>query len=499
MISGWWIEPQNNLQISCDIVIIGSGPGGSFAALTLAEAGFDVVVLEKGFSYQGKRVPKNLRIAVKDIYSESAFRTADGSPPTPVAGGEALGGGSVVNSAICFKTPKRSLDDWNERSDNRFSDTDAYFALQDDIFKILNVQETPDALLSGNDRIHKRGAQVLGWEEGNIWRNTPGCTGCHRCNAVCPTGGKNSMDKGILPRAAKAGAKVYTGCKVEGVFEDGVMGTILNSKRESIGTFDIKAKKIILSAGSVGTPELLLQSGFDKNNSQIGRGLHLHPVISTWGMMSTPINKRGATQGHFCDQFADDWVLLESNPVIGGAFFQALPIYGNEAIKIMKKASHFITTGALVKDSSEGQVHLPENGTSKINYALNETDRRRLVKGLRAAAQLYLEGAGAEAIVPSVFGGQWCRNMSDVDKYIPADLSVHRLIPYSSHCQASCRMGRACDQDGRLLGAKNIYVMDSSVLPSNVGRNPQISIMTVSRLLAEELALQMGGKIKPLV
>ena len=66
---------------------------------------------------------------------------------------------------------------------------------------------------------HKRGAQALGWEEGNIWRNTPGCTGCHRCNAVCPTGGKNSMDKGILPRAVKAGAKVYTGCKVEGVLK----------------------------------------------------------------------------------------------------------------------------------------------------------------------------------------------------------------------------------------------------------------------------------------
>ena len=257
------------------------------------------------------------------------------------------------------------------------------------------------------------------------------------------------MDKGILPRAVRL--EQVSGCKVEGVFEDGVLGTILNSKRENIGTFDIKAKKIILSAGSVGTPELLLQSGFDKNNSQIGKGLHLHPVISTWGLMPTPINKRGATQGHFCDQFADDWVLLESNPVIGGAFFQALPIYGNEAIKIMKKASHFITTGALVKDSSEGQVHLPDNGTSKINYALNETDRGRLVKGLRAAAQLYLERPGLRQLF-HLFGGQWCRNMSDVDKHIRR-LSVHRLIPYSSHCQASCRMGRA-RSDGRLLGTK---------------------------------------------
>ena len=495
----WWTAPKENLLLSCEIVIIGSGPGGSFAALTLAEAGFDVVLLERGFHYSGTTVPKNLRIAVQEIYSEAAFRTADGSPPTPVAGAQALGGGTTVNSAICFKTPRRSLEHWNELSGGRFSDIDDYYARQDDIFKVMKVAETPDALLSGNDRIHKLGAQALGWVEGNIWRNTPGCTGCHRCNAVCPTGGKYSTDKGILPRAVAAGARIYTGCKVDGIFEDGVMGEILNSQKQQMGTFEIKAKKIILSAGSVNTPELLLQSGFDRQNDQIGRGLHLHPVISTWGLMPAPIQKRGATQGHYCDQFAEDWVLLESNPIIAGAFFQSFPIFGKEAIEIMKKADQFISTGALIKDSSEGQVHHPEKGTSKISYSLNETDRRRLVKGLRAAAELYLEGAKAEAIVPSIFGGQWCRNMADVNKHIPEDLSVHRLIPYSSHCQASCRMGRACDQDGKLLGAKNIYVMDSSVLPSNVGRNPQISIMTVSRMLAESLVTQLGGTVKPLI
>ena len=495
----WWREPRDNFQISCDVVIIGSGPGGSFAALTLAEAGLDVVVLEKGFQYSGKTVPKNLRLAVKNIYAESAFRTAEGSPPTPVAGAEALGGGTLVNSAICFKTPKRSLDYWNELADNRFADTEAYYALQDDIFTLMKVTETPDALLSGNDRIHKKGAQALGWVEGNIWRNTPGCTGCHRCNAVCPSGGKYSTDRGILPRAVNSGAKIYVGCQVDGIFEDGVIGSIVDINKQPLGSFEVKAKKIIVSAGSVRTPELLLQSGFDRQNTQIGKGLHLHPVISTWGLMPFSVQQRGATQGHFCDQFADDWVLLEANPIIAGAFFQTFPVYGKEAIDIMKKSDRFITTGALIKDSSEGQVFHPEKGTSRISYSLNETDRRRLVKGLRVAAELYLEGAKAEAIVPSVFGGQWCRNMADVNQNIPEDLSVDRLIPYSSHCQASCRMGRACDQDGRLLGTQNVYVMDSSVLPSNVGRNPQISIMTVSRILAEGLATQLGGQVKPLV
>jgi choline dehydrogenase-like flavoprotein len=506
MTENWWAEPKETFSLSCEIVIVGSGPGGSFAALTLAEAGFDVILLEKGSSYTGKTVPRNMRIAVQDIYAESAFRTADGFPPTPVAGAQGLGGGTLVNSAICFKTPRRSLDLWNELSENRFSNHKAYYDLQNEIFKIMKVAKTPDSLLSGNDRIHRIGARALGWEEGSIWRNTPACTGCSRCNAVCPSGGKYSMDKGILPRAVEAGARVFTGCQVDGIIEDkvkdgadnSVIGTLFDTKKQKIGTFEVKAKKIIIAAGSIATPELLLQSGFDANNSQIGKGLHLHPVISTWGIMPEPVYQRGATQGHYCDQFSDDWVLLEANPIIGGAFFQSFPIYGKEAIEVMKRASHFVSTGALVKDTTEGEVRLPKDGTSKISYQLNEVDRRRLVKGLRVSAQLYLEGAGAESIVPSVFGGQWCRNMSDVDKFIPENLEAERLVPYSSHAQASCRMGRACDQQGKLLGAKNIYVMDSSVLPSNVGRNPQISIMTVARLLAVDLAEQMGGTVLPL-
>jgi choline dehydrogenase-like flavoprotein len=88
--------------------------------------------------------------------------------------------------------------------------------------------------------------------------------------------------------------------------------------------------------------------------------------------------------------------------------------------------------------------------------------------------------------------------MDDVRRVLHADLPAARLSLYASHPQASCAIGRACDADGALLGSSGLYVADASALPSNVGRNPQISVMTVARRTASRLATRLGGRVVPL-
>lgn len=504
----WWKEITEETAKTCQVLVIGTGPGGSFAAMTLAEAGMDVIVLEKGDPYGQGNIPRNLREATQKIYAEGSFRTADGSNPCPIAGGEGLGGGTLVNSAICFQTPTATLEDWNLRCDNIFGDTESFYQTQRDIFQLLQITETPEYLLSGNDKVHKTAAQTLGWKEANIWRNTPTCVGCSRCNAVCPSGGKNSMNIEILPRAVLAGAQIYIRCHVDHIEENAtgcvVKVSVYGSNKEKIANLQIQSDLVIMAGGAIGTPEILLRSGM--NNTQIGKGLHIHPVISTWGMLPNPCNSRGATQGHCIEEFSDDWVLLEANPIIMGAFFQSFPIFGTETHAIMQQADKFVSTGALVKDIGEGQVHMPTLPTnnahtkkSVISYELHPEDKRRLIKGLRVAAELYLQGADATQVAPSIFGASWCKTMKDVETLLPWDMDTKRLIPYSSHPQSSCRIGRACTQDGKLIGSNNIYVFDSSALPTNVGRNPQISIMTLSRILSERLLAKNNRAIPALI
>ncbi|MAA79154.1 MAG: hypothetical protein CL916_07820 [Deltaproteobacteria bacterium] len=496
--SQYWKEESGAQTWTTDIVIIGSGAGGAMAAMTLSEAGFDVVVLEQGFHYDYKNAPKTLGETIGTMYEENGFRTTKGEPPIPVAGGKGLGGSTLINSAICFHTPKDTLQRWNELSNGAFANEDAFYQKQDEIWKFMQVRETPDMRLSGNDLAHKRATKKLGWVEGNIHRNTPGCGGCGRCNAICSINGKNSIDRAALPRAAKAGARIYTGTVVQQITEKKVQGYILNRAKKRIGTFTLHAQTLIIAAGSIGTPSLLQASGHNTKNDQIGIGLHIHPVINTWAIVPDPIYRPGSTQGHYSDQFVDDRVLLEANPILAGAFYQAFPAYGLSGKELMLKGAHMASTGALIRDITEGSVGIPNNGSAKISYSLGEADRKALILGIHKGAQLWLEGADAEQIALPIFGSSPCRSMDEVYKAAPTDLSLERMIGYSSHPQASCRIGRALDHNGKLLGYSNIYVMDASSLPSNVGRNPQISIFTTIRILAERFCEQRGKDIIPL-
>jgi choline dehydrogenase-like flavoprotein len=98
-----------------------------------------------------------------------------------------------------------------------------------------------------------------------------------------------------------------------------------------------------------------------------------------------------------------------------------------------------------------------------------------------------------------ILGAPLCRNMDEVHRFAAPDTPASRLITYSSHPQSTCGMGRATDSSGQLLQVEGIYCIDASALPTNVGRNPQISVMTVSRILAERLSERLGGTHKPLV
>ena len=232
----------------------------------------------------------------------------------------------MVNSAICFSTPETTLADWADKTDGLFADADAWHARQRTIKEVMRVTRTPDRLLSGNDRVHKSAAIRLGWKHEHIHRNTPFCAGCGRCNSGCWVSGKNSVDHEIPPRAVKAGATIYSGVRVDHISSKGITATIVAQDGTEMGSFSCAADIIIMAAGTIATPQLLLESEVAPSNKEIGKGLHVHPVISTWGVLKQPCYQLGATQGHYIDEFADNNILLEANPIIGGVFFQAFPV-----------------------------------------------------------------------------------------------------------------------------------------------------------------------------
>ena len=136
---------------------------------------------------------------------------------------------------------------------------------------------------------------------------------------------KNSVDQEILPKVAKLGGRIYTGSRVKHIKnttdKNVVSIDIISPDGTPSGSMEITCDTLILCAGSIATPELLLQSEIAPNNKAIGVGLHIHPVINTWAMLEQPIYQRGSTQGHYIDGIAEN-ILLEANPIIAGAFFR---------------------------------------------------------------------------------------------------------------------------------------------------------------------------------
>jgi len=487
----WYLQPPGDFEDKAKVVIVGSGAGGAMAACTLAEAGIEVIVVEEGLAYSREKL--GLCDAIMDLYAEAGHRISTGTPSLPVAGGKALGGSTIVNSGLCFRTPRTTLDEWNDLSDGAFADVDAYYATQDAVEEVMRVVDTPDGLLSGNDKAHRDAARKLGWAEGNIRRNTPTCSGCGQCNNGCPVGGKYSVDRELLPRAVKAGARVYIGCRVEAMERGQIYGKLVDG-----GKFSISGDVIVLSAGSIGTPRLLLDSGLVQHKHNVGAGLRLQPVISTIAYLpGRRIWTPGATQGHFIDEFVDEGILYETNPTIPGGF-SALPGHGSDWCGVLSNAGSCAATGGLIRDQTDGRVLRSRGSGANIHYDMIDADRVRLLASLRHAARLWFDGAGAEWVFLGLHGAPLCRSVAEVDEIASPDTPASRIITYSSHPQSSCGIGRATDSTGQLLEVDDVYCIDASALPSNVGRNPQISVMTVSRILAERLAERLGGSHKPL-
>ena len=89
--------------LGCDVVIVGSGPGGGAAARVLAEGGMRVVVLEEGPAKS--RFRPNQNQTARYHMQEGGAMLARGETLFPVAAGRGVGGGTLINSALSFRTP----------------------------------------------------------------------------------------------------------------------------------------------------------------------------------------------------------------------------------------------------------------------------------------------------------------------------------------------------------------------------------------------------------
>lgn len=485
------------LEDDADWVIVGTGAGGATAARVLSETG-SVVMLEEGPLLDTKNRPRAMVHAMRQAFRDMGTNTTLGAHPLPILQGRCVGGSTAINSGIIWRLPDDVRVDWTQRFGlGDLVEERALDRIFDQIEREIDVQPTSDEVLGKNGSLMKDAAKKLGLPGKAIARNAGACKGRGECLQGCPGEARQSMDVSYVPRAIKAGARLHPLARAQRIVMEGrravaVEGDLLDDHRKKIGTFRVRAKKgVIVAASVIYTPVLLRRSGL---GGLVGDRLQLHPGSAVVGRFDEPVGMGfGATQGYEIPQ-RERGYKIESLSLPPEMLAARLPGAGADWQRRLGELDHYAQWAVQVRMRAHGTVRpAGSNGEAAIHFTPLREDIRKIKEGLVTICKLFF-AAGATEVLPGI--GRLpvvLRDVSEVDLVERADIEQKDLHMMASHLFGTAVAG--ADAATSVVGpdlqhhdVRGLYVMDASVFPTNLGVNPQHSIMGIVWRAAERLA-----------
>lgn len=500
---------ERDLEVTADVCIVGSGAGGAVTAAILQEAGLKVVVLEEGGYFTAPRFRMREDECYPQLYQESAQRTTK-DLSVSIFQGRAVGGTTVVNWTTCFRTPATTLELWNQHhgaASLTEKELEPHFAA---IERRLNIKKIAFGELNRNNRLLWDGCKALGFEVDTLYRNVKQCIHSGYCGMGCPVDAKQSMLVSFLPDAMDAGATVLSRCRVDRLVYERkkvvrVEGTLLDAwGLSSTGVkVVVRPKYVVLSAGAIGTPAILLRSGTKDPDYCIGRRTFLHPVIVSAAEYEEPVvGYRGAPQGvashHRADRGGKMGYFLEAAPIYPLLLATGFPAFGVTHRSFMKKLPHLAAHIAIAIDGHQpweegGRVKLRSSGAPVLDYKVSKSTWKAFKLAQKDLAHIQL-ATGARAVYSLHYGVEPIRSKRDVKSIGERSFEPHRVGVYSAHQMGGAgmsddpRRGVVRSEDLRHHFVTNLHVVDGSVFPTSVGVNPQLSVYGVARWAATRMA-----------
>lgn len=507
-----------------DCIVAGSGPAGSVLGHELRRNGRRVLVIERGsFTVPGAMETR----LIDELKENNGARTSEDGAII-IRNGNAVGGGSLVNVDLCFAPTLPSIrfkiEGW--RREGRIGTADftlpelerAYGWVKAAIgTRVLSQKE-----INANNRVLWDGAMRENLHPKLYDLNTyaPG-------QSPYPVTDKRASSDLLIGalQDERNPLSLLPDAEVRRVlFEDpqhrrharGVevrmrpawvqSGVVADPNGLNLApgtTLTIRARNVILAAGALGSPAILLRS--EVPNDQIGRGAVLHCAMPLMGLFDRDID---ALEGTQASVFVDDFLIPEgfalesmsAEPLYAAVMSPGPPKHSFEMLMAYRKLAGF---GVMLVDtaSPENRVRLDPDGEPVIEYTLSEADKRRFRHGVAVAARVmfragakkvYLPttedilGAGAPGeIRPAVLTN--IGQAAEIEKnlrFVP-----NRTMITSAHLQATNKMGSVVSRDFRVLGTEGLYVVDGSVFPTSVGANPMQSIYTFAKIFADRMGL----------
>lgn len=489
-------EVEEDLEITCEVVVIGTGAGGAAAAYELASRGRAVLLLEEGDYHRRSSFRGSVSEANRTMYREQGLVVSFGNVSIPVMSGRAVGGSTVVNSGTCYRAPERTFAGWRS-GDIALSEEFSSSGLSpyyERVEAMLQVAPADKLYLGEIGPIIARGAERMNLHHGPLTRNAPGCDGQGICCFGCPTGAKRSTDVSYVPEALKRGAQLITAAHVTSI--DRVAGrargvtATLGGKGGKKRKLTVKADVVIVAGGTLMTPLLLERSGL--GHPMLGKNLSVHPATKVFALFDKPVEQwKGIPQGYTIDHYADMGLMFEGGSVPLDIAALGVPWTGKRLIDLMEKYPYLATFGLMIQDESRGRVRTGLAGAPLVTYDMNRRDLGLLQRGVATLTEVFQE-AGASRVLPLVAGHDEVSTKTDLDKLRAAKLHPGDFEVTAFHPLGTCRIGgrreTSClDSDHAFRGVPGLYVCDGSAVPSSLGVNPQMTIMALALRAAERI------------
>ncbi len=477
---------------SCDVCILGSGPGGAIVADEMIKANRRVIMVEEGpLPEPGASIspPEAMK-----YYRNQALYTTHGPVHLPIFTGCVFGGTSVINSGTCLPTPDRVFDWWAKDLGVEF-DRPAWREIERQHNAILSIQPCPPERMSLDNQLFARGLDLLGMTGGGpLSRAERGCVGSARCCFICPKDAKQAVNLNLLKKALENGMRTYIETRAERIEMEGQRASAVVCSTAARGRVVIRANTFVLAMGALCTPDFLLKNGFRRQYPTLGRNLSIHPASKVFAEMPHSVRPwEGVPQSFRYDDPANPDVHFEGASLPPSPGATTVPLFGPDLAEWMQMYDRVAGFGFFLADSDYGRLyHVPGVGPV-VRYNLAPRDVENYCFGIKLVARVWFAVGARRVLLPISNGRHIFDSYDDVESTLqPGTLRANHLYASAFHPLGTCRFAKdtelgVVDANGRCHRHENLYICDGSAIPGPLHVNPQVTIMAFCRRVARGL------------
>ena len=539
---------STSTTLSTDVIIVGSGCGAGVVASHLARAGLKCLVLEKSYHFPSTHFPMSHGDSSEHLLENGGIIMSDDGS-VGILAGSTFGGGGTVNWSASLQPPHAVREGWASDNLPHFLSAE-YQDCLDTVCARMGVAKSTDpeglAKIEHNfaNRTLLEGARRLGMAVQIVPQNTGSKRHfCGYCTYGCARATKQGPANCWFPDATAHGAHFIEGCWVEEVIFSsdhsgtkrvtGVKATWTSRDRKIARQLTISASRVIIAAGTLQSPLVLLRSGLKSRH--IGANLHLHPTNTVWAVWPFRTNPwegailtvamtgledldgkhHGAKVEVIC---STPGLGLLTVPFRARRSLDSGDVWASAVDYRVNSAKHGFSTGlvCITRDADTGRVYVdprdPTRRGLRVAYTPSQRDRAHILEGTIGALRTSFVMGAIELESGHPQSERWVRpstigKKEDDEASFNAWISDVRRLGFkapepctagSAHQMGTCRMSSSpengvVDSSGRVFGTEGLYVADASVFPSASGVNPMVSTMGIAEWISRGIVKETKG------